>query len=200
MSEVLLPPGVTDARLEQAVLEENSYELGLLAADFTAETLPSSLWKAIKPTDGRHLAYTVAKSRGSWLLCNEAENRMREAIDMPFVTVIGESLMQKAIGKRAALCFESLTTSKGTFVAGNWYAPANQELISAIDHNFDHDGATRLHIPQGDWVLLRQLKPTDTILLELVREVAPNLKLTLPEMFGRLTRHFVRGDRYESFT
>jgi len=92
----------------------------------------------------------------SWDLCFRAEDYMKRAISSErIISINGGKMLLKAKGYKTALALQTFGTSKGLFVAGNWYSPMG-DLKEEVKKAFDED-VHEMNVTDGQFALLRPL-------------------------------------------
>lgn len=135
------------------LLYGNRYALAVLSATYPQPDLPVPLSRMISPMNekGSHSIDVL----GPYLsLCSKSERRLEDCMrDGNGLVVVEKGLLAKLLGRTAALCFESFTTSSGTFVGGNWYSPIGSTMTGVREAFIG--GTGHINLAQGEWELMR---------------------------------------------
>jgi hypothetical protein len=185
------------AQITQALLPHQDtyrFPLGVLLAHYTQTTLPDA-WKAqLHP----HMLANVMKPSlteriPEWYLCNASEQYLLKAMDDTAVTNVSDVLLVKHVGRLAGLCVMNATSTEGTFVRGNWYAPIETDLRQRLRDAHD-SGTARLSDARGTWTVMRSVINYAGIDANDIVNQAEDCLISLPEQLPGLINYYRRGE------
>ncbi len=135
----------------------NRYLIGLFLSAVSAGSLSHEARARLVPIIDSQADVTISPFHRSWELCPDSEDYLIESIESRSVVFAGDSILIKEKGRKAGLCIATTSTPNGTFLAGSWYEPIDQEQIKSVFKQ------KRKNIPlAGDWVHLNDISAYHT--------------------------------------
>lgn len=135
----------------------------------------------------------------NWDLCYYSEERMVNAIKEKAVIVVG-GLMVKFHGRITGLCFESFSSSRVTFIKGQFYSP-DIPTQDELKDNFVR-GNNIPKLSHSKWVLMREvyLNSVDTnMVVQQSKAMAESMPRVIPEKINNVDREIYLKNRKELY-
>lgn len=167
--------------LSELIYSPNAFARGVALHAYGARDIPEYMKNYFNIQSREDLKIKPVVGETHWTLCSTSEQRMNEAIDHK-TTLLASGLMIKLRGRITAICYETFSTSNGTFVKGNFYSPDNptQEYLKESFLN----GASYPSLPEGSWNLIRSVNEANTggdlVMLNVIRR-AKRMNSRIPE-------------------
>jgi hypothetical protein len=134
------------------------FHQGVIAAPFSLTDIPRQYIEALDPVVLRGNQSKIELwhegKNGFWYLCDDAENKMRDAINDSAVVLVSKAFLFIAISKPTVFCVRNCATEAGTFVAGNFYSPTTPGLKQELYEAYDNRKA-EIVLPDGSWAIMR---------------------------------------------
>ncbi len=160
------------------------FELGILLAAIPFDLLSENL-RDIGGVSYSGAAFQVHPYHldKAWYLCDEAEQRLDEAMRLNKTMLINGRMLMKGVGRPAAVALSSFATDRGTVIRGNWYAledwyASETPEARAKIYEAAQRGETRIDLAEGTWSLLRAVEDpfaSEDSYLHDLQEYAKNL-------------------------
>lgn len=100
----------------------------------------------------------------SWFNCTSSESYFNEALSKKRLLPINNGrLVIKPIGEMTALCIDTFSTTRATFIEGVWYSPIDRSIRNNIRDSFDKD-LPHVSIPEGSWLPIRSAYTAEGLL------------------------------------
>ncbi|MBP9716579.1 MAG: hypothetical protein KBD51_01410 [Candidatus Levybacteria bacterium] len=135
----------------------NRYLIGLFLTSVPVGQLSPQARLALGPVQEIEADVKIAPFYRSWDLCAASERYLEEAMERRGTILAGDAILLKEKERKAGLCVQTTSTPAGTFLAGSWYEPIDQEGLEASFRS----GERRIGL-SGDWVHMRDISAYHT--------------------------------------
>ncbi len=133
------------------------YLIGLFLTSVPVSQLSPQVRLALGPVREVEADVKITPFYRSWDLCAASERYLEEAMERRGTILAGDAILLKEKERKAGLCVQTTSTPAGTFLAGSWYEPIDQEGLEASFRS----GERRIGL-SGDWVHMRDISAYHT--------------------------------------
>jgi len=136
---------------------DSRYLIGLFLTSVPVDQLSSQARVALGPVQEIEADVRIIPFYKSWDLCAASERYLEQAMERRGTILAGDAMLLKDEGRKAGLCVQTTSAPAGTFLAGSWYQPIDQE---GLESHF-RSGQRRIGL-NGEWVHMRDISAYHT--------------------------------------